>query len=60
MNSTNYKNLQGQIIETLVNGYMDAGNHSVVCNVDQNSSGVYFVKMEAGGFVQTQKLMFVK
>jgi hypothetical protein len=53
-------NLQGREVSTLISGNMDAGYHSVVWNADSYSSGVYFVKMVAGEFVNTQKLMLVK
>ena len=53
-------NLQGREVSTLINGNMDAGYHSIVWNADSYSSGVYFVKMVAGEFVNTQKLMLVK
>jgi hypothetical protein len=53
-------NLQGREVSTLINGNMDAGYHSVIWNADSYSSGVYFVKMVAGEFVNTQKLMLVK
>ena len=39
---------------------LDTGYHSVIWNADNNASGVYFVKMVAGDFVNTQKLMLVK
>ena len=35
-------------------------NNIVVWDADSHSSGVYFVKMAAGEFVSTQKLMLVK
>jgi len=53
-------NLQGREIVSLINGNMDAGYHSVIWNADNHSSGVYFVKMIAGEFINTQKLMLVK
>jgi hypothetical protein len=53
-------NLQGREIASLVNGNMEAGYHSVVWNADSYSSGVYFVKIVAGEFVNTQKLMLIK
>ena len=53
-------NLQGREVVSLINGNMDAGYHSVVWNADSHSSGVYFVKMVTGEFVNTQKLMLVK
>ena len=53
-------NLQGREVMSLVNGNMEAGYHSVVWNADAHASGVYFVKMVAGSFISTQKLMLVK
>jgi len=39
---------------------MHAGYHSVQWNADAQASGVYFVKMVAGEYVSTQKLMLIK
>ena len=53
-------NLQGRVVSTLIDKNMDAGYHSVIWNANSNASGVYFVKMQAGSFLKTQKLMLVK
>ncbi|MDP6853690.1 MAG: T9SS type A sorting domain-containing protein, partial [Candidatus Marinimicrobia bacterium] len=53
-------NLQGRVVATLAEGYMNAGYHSVTWNADNFSSGVYFVKVTAGSFSNTQKLLLVK
>ena len=53
-------NLQGRLVETLSSRHMEAGYHSVIWNADAHASGVYFVKMFAGSFISTQKLMLVK
>ena len=53
-------NLQGKEVISLIDGNLDAGYHSVVWNADRHSSGVYFVKMIAGEYVNTQKLMLIK
>ena len=52
--------INGRLINELIYSNMDAGYHSVIWNADNNASGVYFVKMVAGEFVNTQKLMLVK
>ena len=44
----------------LIEGNMEAGYHSAVWNANNHASGMYFVKMNAGEFVNTQKLMLVK
>ena len=53
-------NLQGREVSSLIDGNMEAGYHSVVWNANSAASGVYFVKMIAGDFVSTQKLMLIK
>ena len=53
-------NLQGRQVVSLIDGNMNAGYHTAKWNADNNSSGVYFVKMVAGEYVNTQKLMLVK
>ena len=53
-------NLQGREVVSLANGSYDAGYHQVIWNADSHSTGVYFVKMVAGSYVNTQKLMLVK
>ena len=53
-------NLQGREITMLIDANMDAGYHSITWHADRFSSGMYFVKMVAGEFVNTQKLMLVK
>ena len=53
-------NLQGRKVASLVSGNYDAGYHQVIWNGDTHGSGVYFVKMIAGEFTNTQKLMLVK
>ena len=54
-----YDILGSQIVE-LVNADQQAGYHNIIWNGDQNSSGLYFVKMIAGNYTGIQKLMLVK
>ncbi len=53
-------NLQGQLVETLVNGVVDEGYHEVQWDASQLSSGVYLIHMITPNQVFTQKLMLVK
>ena len=53
-------NLQGREVATLVNTTMDAGYHSVTWDANSYGSGVYFVHMIAGEYMNTQKLMLIK
>jgi parallel beta-helix repeat protein len=52
--------LSGTKVETLVNKTVQSGQYNVVWNADDYASGVYFVKLHANEFTQTQKLMLVK
>jgi hypothetical protein len=51
---------QGREIESIVNGQWSSGEHRVVWNAKNYSSGIYFVSLQAGGFNQTKKLLLVK
>ena len=52
--------LSGKRVESLINEFQSPGYHSINWNADNHPSGVYFVKMIAGEYVNTQKLMLVK
>jgi flagellar hook assembly protein FlgD len=54
-------NILGQRIATLKDReQMTAGYHTVVWNAPRLASGLYFVRMEAGSYRETQKLMRVR
>ncbi len=50
----------GRQVTELINTFQQAGYYQATWNGDQNSSGLYFVKMVAGSYISTQKLMLVK
>ncbi len=52
--------LLGRQVETLVHERQNAGNHHVLFNAGNLSTGVYFYRLQAGSFVQTKKLMLLK
>ena len=53
-------NLLGQSVATLTNGYMEAGSYNLTWDASNIASGMYFVKAQAEGSIQIQKLMFIK
>ena len=53
-------NILGQEVATLINETQEAGKHEVKFTADNLSSGVYFVKISAGGFNQVKKIMLAK
>ena len=56
----NVYNLMGQIVGTLVNNTMDAGNYNITWDATNFSSGMYVVKAETVNGVASQKVMLVK
>jgi len=58
-------NIQGQKIKTIVDAKQNVGKHDVVWDgrneaYNRVASGVYFVKMKAGDFNKTQKMILLK
>lgn len=58
-------NLKGQLVKSLVNTNLPAGNHRVIWNgKDENgrsvSSGIYMYRMETPGYTKTLKMMLMK
>jgi hypothetical protein len=53
-------NMLGQEVKTLVNGFREAGSHTVNFNADNLNSGLYFYKLESGNFSQVRKMTLLK
>ncbi len=53
-------NMLGQKVAQLVNGKISAGNHSVMFEGSNLTSGIYFYKIETNSFVQTRKMIFLR
>jgi hypothetical protein len=52
--------ITGQKVTTLVNGFMESGNHSVVLDGSKFASGLYIYRFEAQGIRKTGKLTILK
>jgi len=50
----------GREVATLVNKQQKAGYYEVNWNASNNSSGVYFYKLNAGSFVETKKMILLR
>jgi len=50
----------GRRVETLLNEKQQAGYHEVTWNGDKAASGMYFVRMTAGDFNSTKKMVLLK
>ncbi|MCF7920683.1 MAG: T9SS type A sorting domain-containing protein [Candidatus Cloacimonetes bacterium] len=53
-------NIKGQKVAELENGHKDAGQYNIVWKADNNASGIYFVRMNAAGTDQIQKVVLMK
>lgn len=53
-------NINGQLVRTLVNSRMSAGEHTVQFNASDLASGIYIYRIIAGNFVQTKKMTLIK
>ncbi len=53
-------NVAGQKVDTLVDGFMSAGSHSMVWDASGFSAGVYFYTVKSGGFSKTMKMTLLK
>ncbi|MCY7360510.1 MAG: T9SS type A sorting domain-containing protein, partial [Ignavibacteria bacterium] len=47
-------------VATLVNEKKNAGSYTVQWNAADYPSGIYFYKLEAGNFSQTNKMLLIK
>jgi hypothetical protein len=52
--------VSGRLVEKLVDRAESAGEHTVEWNAAQVPSGIYFGRLEAGGVVDTRKLIVIK
>jgi N-acetylneuraminic acid mutarotase len=53
-------NVKGQLIETLVDVYQNAGTHSVQWEAKDVSSGIYLYKLKAGVYTEVRKCMLLR
>jgi len=52
--------IAGREIITLMNGDLVAGQHTMIWDGSEQSSGVYFVHLKSDDFTQTRKIMLMK
>ena len=50
----------GSEVATLVNEYKPAGSYEVAFDGSSLSSGIYFYRLQAGGFVEAKKMLLMK
>jgi len=52
--------INGRLINTLINEYKTAGRYEIDFNGKNLSSGVYYYKIESGNFSQVRKMILIK
>ncbi len=50
----------GKEIFTVIDGFMDAGNHSINFDAGRLSSGIYFYRLQAGDEIETRRMVLLK
>jgi len=53
-------NVNGELVQTIHSGSMDAGDHQLVFDGRNASSGVYFMQVDAGGQTMSARMVLVK
>ncbi|MGD8779501.1 MAG: YCF48-related protein [Ignavibacteria bacterium] len=53
-------NMLGQKVQDVLNTFHNAGNHEVVIDGSELSSGVYFYQLTAGSYQTTKKMLLLK
>ncbi|NQS97725.1 MAG: T9SS type A sorting domain-containing protein [candidate division Zixibacteria bacterium] len=52
--------VMGRKVQSLVNGHLSSGKYEVIWDAEGITSGVYFVRLEAGEFRGVRKILLVK
>jgi uncharacterized delta-60 repeat protein len=52
--------INGKLVETLVDNKLASGNYRVSFNPTNLASGIYLYSLEAGNFIQTKKMTLIK
>ena len=60
MVSVSIYDLQGRMVTQLTDGVQSAGYHRLTWNASEMPTGLYFVRMVAGSYRETQKIMLIK
>ncbi len=60
MVNLNIINVEGQVVQTVLNQHFDAGTYGVTIKADGLASGTYYYQMNAGGTTLTRQMVILK
>jgi hypothetical protein len=52
--------INGKTLNTLINSFQNSGNHELLIDSKNMSSGVYFYKLETAEFIDVKKMVLIK
>jgi len=52
--------ITGRLVETLIDGRIESGQHVIIWNAKLHPSGFYFIKLSSGAKSQTHKIIYLK
>jgi len=52
--------IAGKRVQTLLNEFQTLGNHSINWNALSQSTGIYFIQLQAGNYLETKKVTYIK
>jgi len=52
--------ITGRLVDVLTSQTYDAGNHALIWDAGEQPSGIYFARLSAGEFVQTNRMVLLK
>ena len=52
--------LSGRLVTTLADASFEEGDHEITWNAESVNAGIYFLRMEAAGYSENQKLIVTK
>jgi hypothetical protein len=58
--SLNIYDILGREIKLLLNDFISTGEHTVVFDASNLSSGIYFYELKAGNYMSVKKMMLLK
>jgi len=53
-------NIVGEVVDVLISGVMEKGDHILKFQADALPTGVYYYTLEAGNYISTKKMVIIK